>query len=244
MPRKPFSLRSKYWRALLSVVFSLSGIFLALLSFAYTCSTNRTNDSRWLALNQPRFVYDGVRAIASEEFLLAEAQNRNWGYQPLVFPHTEGYLQSDKLRAYTHLILFDPEGGTRLFGHVPVRTVEQAHSEAIRLGFERYEVRQMFQYEVNFRNGGQLPAHEVWVQSATSLCDGEVFHSHRTEPVQEVAGGARFHSTAALYFPVEKRVPECLRIQMTIGFSAEDLQRSDSFTLEYDSHTNTWAWRR
>lgn len=241
-----FSLSSEYWRQVLSVVFSLVSVAIALASFAYTCATNKRQDERWLALAVPRFAITSTRAIAWEEISKEQAFSRDWGYQPLVFPHTEDYLMRKEMRVYSYLVLWDGRRGIRLFGHAPVPTVRQARAEAKRLGIAEYELRQMFAYEVNLRNVGQLPASNVWHEVENSdRQTGKVLATKRTNPVAEVAGGADFHFDQDLYLTLDSRLADHLRVRISIGFALEGkAQPPASFDLNYDSHTNSWSWKR
>lgn len=153
------------------------------------------------------------------------------------------YLQTDRFRRYTELILWDPKGNKRIFGNAPVKTVREAHEEGKRLGLAGFEVRKMMQFEIEFQNFGKLPAKDVRL-TAYWLYDGQE-KSLGQNSFDELPGGAFFHGKAVLWFAVDYEIPAEMRFVTKINYSSEgEPQAIKTMHLKYISSTNNWSWEK
>jgi hypothetical protein len=242
---------------------SVISLLVSVASFVTTLVSNSIQNSRWNALNQPRFdLAMDPYFTAFEELDTEEANSRDWGYSPWLAHVQLNGVRTKTMHRLSELVWVRRE--TPLMPAFPgpgAGTVREAAAEIIkrRLNTRDLLLKKHLQAHFAFRNNGSLPARETRAQVELKwVLDADVIEWLKQRQIgpangqwetvvpmtlsdrADIAAGQSISRDVDLYLLFELPAPK--QVWFRITYKWREQQHQSAMTLYFDFNQDAWCF--
>ncbi len=216
------------------------GVVLSVVALGFTYLNYTSQNHKWEALNEPRFILDPhPHFVVFEEFADASAAKaRKWGYQPLLlFDVSSDSVFTGKINRISELV-WCPQRGPCL--QPAASTLKEAETNGRLLDKKSFVLKHHLRAFFQFRNAGALPAKDlVWRSDARWAASGEWTQVSQSDHAVIVDAGEPEDLEIEAMWPLGQPFPKEVQFRFHLDWDGE--KEPWVKTVRYDFTNNTWG---
>lgn len=182
-----------------------------------------------------------MERIHKKEFL-----SKNWGYEPILIPHIENNLVSDKIRIPYELILVDMDTLKRIPKSIGFFTISDCKKEAERLKIkeDKYTILKHFRIRINFENIGStfIKNFKMFINMIEPII--ELPNKTMIDSI-ELLPSSKTGCEVDLAFETNDIIPDILKFEVCINYiDANTNYNERKIPVIYNFNENCWFYSR